>query len=275
MILQLILFTQLALGQRMSKSSNDFKKTFYSTFDSYLVQATPEAGVYKAGNELYEREKCTTCCRVLFASEWNYKKNVKFEDAHDKEDDPRFVMDMEFDNKLSVRMYAGDYEQNVYLRELKPSNELQYWEFAPYYMYTSFTIPKRVHDIRSSANEGNTLIIWYKKPPLDPGTENQRFIYVHPYPDSYYPEKGTAKTCNKKYVNNWPTYKKHFYLPIKCNPDLCYQARPKEAPRTDLTWTGMKNLQFKKSIDPEGAYQITAEKCVATEPKQMFVPVFA
>ena len=272
----LLLLISFSLSQTITKAGDaKWNKDFYSNYDSYLVQAHPGDGVYKGDQELYERAKCKSCCRVIFASEFNYQKNVAFNESDPTHrNDYRLVMDNEFDDKRSVRTHAGSYEQNIYLRVLD-GGELQFWEFAPYMMYTSFTIPKRVHDIRGGADVGSTLIIWNKKPPLDPGTENQRFIYVHPYPDSYYPELGTPKTCNSKYKNNWPKYKQHFYLPIKCSPDLCYEARPKDSWRTSTVWIGMQNLKFKKETDPIGPYQIQASVCDADNPRQRFVPIYA
>ncbi|EDR28143.1 galactose-inhibitable lectin 35 kDa subunit precursor, putative [Entamoeba dispar SAW760] len=237
----------------------DTNKKFTSALNSYQVQRYAERGVFSANQENYVRAKCKTCCRVIFASDYNYETGKKFTDADDVRGDTRYVMDMEFDNKNSLRMYQGDYEQNILLRPLKMGNELQFFEFAPYKMYTSFSIPRRVHDIRGGANKGATLIIWMKKAPLDPGTNNQRFVYVHPYPTSFYPEY--SKT------NKWPSYSKHFYLPFSSN-NLCYEAKKKTDGRS--TWTGNAHLTTTST-----SYQIAAAMCNPSEPRQMFVPVFA
>ncbi|ELP88903.1 hypothetical protein EIN_476150 [Entamoeba invadens IP1] len=229
--------------------------SFTSAVGSYNVKYYPESNVYTASNENYNRLKCTTCCRVLFASEYNYAKNAKFTDADDIKDYTRFVMDNEFDDRSLVRAYEGGWEQNILLRPLKPGNELQFWEFAPYKMYISFPIPRRVHDIRGTADPGNTLIIWNKKPPLAEGTKNQRFVYVHPY--NGYPS-------NEKYS----IYKQHFYIPFQTAYSLCYQT--KTGGETRSTWDGNRNLQTTTT-----SYQIKAERCSPTDPKQMFVPVFA
>ena len=263
-------------GKVTTDTSTDFNKAFTSAPDSYRIQALPSSSDYVAGNELYTRDKCKTCCRVIFASEWNYVKQRKFTAQDDKDNHQRYVMDMEFDDKRSLRKPGGSYEQNILLRPLNPSNELQYFEFAPYNMYTCFSIPKRVHDIRGGANLGSTLIIWSKNPPLSnkPGTQNQRFVFVHPYPTSWYPEYGKSydyhddKGRTGTIIFEWPTYKSHFYLPFRYDIHLCYQAYAKGATRA--TWTGNKNL---KTIGD--SYQISAQHCVPDEPRQMFIPVFA
>nr|AAA29099.1 galactose-inhibitable lectin [Entamoeba histolytica]prf//1923365A galactose-inhibitable lectin [Entamoeba histolytica] len=259
---------------KMNKDVN-FNKPFTSAVDSYQIQQYAENGVFSANQENYVRAKCKTCCRVIFASDYNYKTNTQFTDEDDKKGDERYVMDMEFDDKRSVRFRNGGYEQNILLRPLKQGNELQFFEFAPYRMYTSYAIPKRVHDIRGGANEEATLIIWPKNPPLSdaPGTRNQRFVYVHPYPTEWYPEYNstTKYTQNGKTVIKtlkWPTYKRHFYLPYRLDVDLCYQARKATDGRS--TWTGNKNLNTTSK-----SYQIIASRCSATEARQIFIPVFA
>ncbi|EMS12819.1 galactose binding lectin 35 kDa subunit [Entamoeba histolytica HM-3:IMSS] len=260
----------------MRNQNTKFNEYFSSAVDSYQIQQFAESGVFNANQENYVREKCKTCCRVIFASDYNYKTEKQFTDEDDKNETPRYVMDMEFDDKRSVRYPDGNYEQNVLLRPLKQGNELQFFEFAPYRMYTCYAIPKRVHDIRAGAVEGHTLIIWSKNPPLSdaPGTRNQRFVYVHPYPDSWYPEYHTVI----KYRNSrgalvdkkleWPTYKRHFYLPYRLDVDLCYQA--KSAADIPSKWYGNRHLN---TIGD--SYQITASVCNAKEPRQIFIPVFA
>ncbi|EDR24296.1 galactose-inhibitable lectin 35 kDa subunit precursor, putative [Entamoeba dispar SAW760] len=243
---------------KVNKQAN-FGKAFDSSYNSYQVQRYAESGVFSANQENYVRAKCKTCCRVIFASDYNYKTKKQFTNADDVRGDTRYVMDMEFDDKRSVRYYQGQYEQNILLRPLKMGNELQFFEFAPYKMYTSFSIPRRVHDIRGGANRGATLIIWMKKAPLDPGTNNQRFVYVHPYKTEWYLEY--SKT------NKWPSYSKHFYLPFSSN-NLCYQAKSEGQQRS--TWTGNAHLTTTST-----SYQIEAASCVANEPRQIFIPVFA
>ncbi|GAB1221630.1 hypothetical protein ENUP19_0083G0001 [Entamoeba nuttalli] len=267
------LSTNYPYGQK--NQGTNFDSEFTSAVNSYQIQQFAESGVFSANQENYVRAKCKTCCRVIFASDYNYKTQKQFTDVDDKNGDERFVMDMEFDDKRSVRLANGQYEQNILLRPLKQGNELQFFEFAPYRMYTCYSMPKRVHDIRAGAYEGNTLIIWSKNPPLSdaPGTENQRFVYVHPYPNDWYAEyKSIVKyTQNGRVIEKtleWPTYKRHFYLPYRLDVDLCYQARTKSEARS--TWTGNKSL---KVIGE--SYQITASKCNAQEARQIFIPVFA
>nr|BAN39933.1 galactose-specific adhesin light subunit, putative [Entamoeba histolytica] len=252
-----------------------FNTYFTSDVNSYQIQQFAESGVFSANQENYVRAKCKTCCRVIFASDYNYKTEKQFTDTDDKNGDDRYVMDMEFDDKRSVRYANGGYEQNILLRPLKQGNELQFFEFALYRMYTSYAIPKRVHDIRAGAFEGHSLIIWSKNPPLSdaPGTKNQRFVYVHPYSTDWYPEYHSKVKYNNKgrvveKTLEWPTYKRHFYLPYRLDVDLCYQARKKNEAKEK--WTGNNHLNT-TSI----SYQIIASKCNATEPRQVFIPVFA
>nr|BAN40801.1 hypothetical protein [Entamoeba invadens] len=226
----------------------------FTSGDDYQVVHGPESDVFTAGNEQYSRPSCTTCCRVLFASDYNYvtKKRFTTNDMN-----TRYVMDMEFDNRNKVRAAWGEYEQNILLRPINMGNELQFWEFAPYKMFISFPIPRRVHDIRRGAFEGYTLIIWAKKPPLDEGTNNQRFLYVHPY--AGYPTTAT-----------YAQYKQHFYIPYQNNYDyaLCYQAKTPTERRS--TWDGNAKLTTVGS-----SYQIYATKCSNNAATQYFVPIFA
>ncbi|KAL7717333.1 Galactose-inhibitable lectin 35 kDa subunit [Entamoeba marina] len=202
---------------------------------------------------LYDRSKCTTCCRVLFASDYNYETDAAFTDEDDENGHTRFVMDMEFDDVSNVRKPVYNYEQCILLRPIKKGNELQFFEFAPYKMYTSYPLPKRVHDIRHGASEEERLIIWKKKPPLDAGTNNQRFVYVHPY--DFYDEDTI--------YSNYPY---HFYLPFYKYTDLCY-----EACVGDDWWKWKGNNDLTYSTD---AHQIRTVKC-ADSAKQRFIPVFA
>ncbi|ELP94677.1 galactose-inhibitable lectin 35 kDa subunit precursor, putative [Entamoeba invadens IP1] len=215
----------------------------------------------QASNELYVRDKCTTCCRVLLATQWNYDKNKAFtEDDYKKGDSRYFVMDMEFDNINEVRRPAGNYEQVIPLRPLVEGKTFQFFEFAAYKMYTSFVYPKRVHDIRGGANVNSRLIIWSRNPPLSnaPGTVNQRFVYVHAYDESFY-----TSTFEKR----WRAYKYHFFLPFNTAKDLCYES----CIGSDFaSWAGQ--AQFKNTPN---FHQIKAAVCVASDSKQMFTPVFA
>ncbi|ELP86249.1 galactose-inhibitable lectin 35 kDa subunit precursor, putative [Entamoeba invadens IP1] len=171
-----------------------------------------------AGNELYARSKCTTCCRVIFATPYNYDNNRFFTDDDYKNGIGRiFVMDMEFDTINQVSAPAGGYEQTIMLRPLVEGRELQYFEFASYKMFTVYVLPRRVHDIRRGSYENNRLIIWSKNPPIEgaPGSDNQRFIYVHPYDSSFY---------TSAVEQNWKEYKQHFFLRYTTGKNkLCYE----------------------------------------------------
>jgi galactose-inhibitable lectin light subunit len=116
-------------------------------------------------------------------------------------------------------------------------------------MIVSYVYPKRVHDIRGGANVNSRLIIWEKKDPLAPTTNNQRFNYVRDYP--YMTEK-------------WMQYRKHFYLPFNTAMDMCY-----EAALDFQTWEGNKNNKYSTDV-----YQIKAAKCNNSEPKQIFTLIF-
>ena len=63
--------------------------------DAYVVKYPPESKVYVNENELFDREKCKTCCKVMFVSDYNPRTNKKF----GTEDDIRYAMDIEFNDK--------------------------------------------------------------------------------------------------------------------------------------------------------------------------------
>ena len=224
-----------------------------------------ESDVYKAGNELYVREKCTTCCRVLFVSDYNYVTQKRFQPADDKKGDQRYTMDLEFDYIQNVRSATGSYEQCILVRPLEAGKTNQYWEFAPYMMYISFNLPRRVHDVRSSATKGNKLIIWKKKAPLDPGTNNQRFVYIHPYEADYYPEDKN----NKHVYTRGKSFESHFFIPFQKAALLCYGLVTDT--KSLQTWAGNSGYKFAT----ENATQIWAQKCSNTDQTQYWVPVFA
>ncbi|KAL7719580.1 Galactose-inhibitable lectin 35 kDa subunit [Entamoeba marina] len=239
--------TLLLFGILCCNTFANYLTSDYNTYPEPTDNPTELSGI------LYERAKCTTCCRVIFASDWNYQTGKAFTTQNDKDGHTRFVMDMEFDDVEQVRKAQGDYEQCVLLRPLNMGNQLQYWEFAPYKMYTSYPIPKRVHDIRSGAAVNRRLIIWKKKAPLLASTNNQRFVYVHPY--STYPT-GTV-------YSDLPY---HFYLPYYTSSRLCYEACTGDD--WDY-WTGNRGLTYSSAV-----HQIKAAIC-ADDAKQKFVPVFA
>ena len=198
----------------------------------------------------YERSKCTTCCRVIIASDYNFKTNQLFDDNDDILNNERYVMDMEFDLKNYVRKPQSSWEQCILLRPLNVTRQLQFFEFYSYKMIITYTYPKRVHDIKGGAKENSRLIIWEKKPPLDVNTANQRFNYVYNY--------------NYDGNEKWMNYKKHFYLPFSTFTDLCY-----EAALDFQTWDGNRNNKYSTDV-----YQIKAAKCNNNEPKQFFTIVY-
>lgn len=229
--------------------SANFDIPFTSEYKSYQVQKSPESGIFINNNELFDRNKCSTCCRVSFVSDYNFNKKRQFEPS---DTDQRFAMDMEFDDKRSIRATEGNYEQTILLRPLNPENELQRFELNSYKMINMFASPKRVHDIRSGIVKNNKLIIWKKKAPLLASTNNQRFVYTYPYDKKYY--------IDSVYIN----YPKHFYAPYYLKEPVCYEAYT-GAPQT---WTGNKNL---KVIGDN--YQIRINGC-SDDPKQIFIPIF-
>ena len=220
---------------------------------------------FTTGTELYEREKCTTCCRVLFVSDYNYQTKKKFTEADDIAEHTRYTMDQEFDYLQNVRSASGSYEQCILVRPLTAGKPTQYWEFAPYMMYIAFNIPKRVHDIRSSATKNNKLIIWAKKAPLADGTNNQRFVYIHPYKDSYYPEDSK----NTHVYTRGKSFKSHFFVPFQKSALLCYSVVADT--KNHQTWDGNSGYSFTNSQ----AYQVWAQTCSNDDDTQFFIPVFS
>lgn len=236
------------------KGLPDFTKEFTSDVNSYLIQNSPEKDIYRNENDLFVREKCKTCCRVMFVSEYNFKRKRQFKNEDDLNGDIRFAMDMEFDDKRSIRMAEGNYEQCILARPLNKNNELQYFELNSYKMINMFSSPKRVHDIRSGIVVGNKLIIWVKKPALLASTNNQRFTYIYPYDNTYF------NKMSDTYIN----YKKHFTAPYYLTDDVCYEVVTDEYQR----WTGNQNLKVKGDN-----YQIKINKC-SNDPKQLFSLVY-
>ena len=244
--------------------SYDSKKTFDAcNYNKHGKNAADSP--FKTGTELYEREKCTTCCRVLFVSDYNIDKNRRFTAADDKAGHTRYTMDQEFDYLQNVRSATGSYEQCILVRPLTAGKTNQYWEFAPYMMYIAFNIPKRVHDIRSSATKNNKLIIWQKKAPLAEGTNNQRFVYIHPYRDDYYPEDKD----NKHVYTRGKGFKSHFFVPFQKSASLCYSVVADT--KNHQTWAGNSGYSFTDAK----ARQIWAQICSNTDETQYWVPVFA
>lgn len=220
--------------------SANFDIPFTSAYNSYQIRKSPEENIFKSENELFIRNKCKSCCKVAFVSN------------HDFNDGNYYAMDMEFDDKRSIRLAEGNYEQCILLRPLNPNNELQHFELNSYKMINMFASPKRVHDIRNGIVKGNKLIIWKKKEPLLVSTNNQRFVYTHPYSKNYYNDP--------IYVN----YPKHFYAPYYTTEPVCYEVHFGNHQR----WTGNKNLNVIGK-----SYQIKINGCKDSS-TQEFVPIF-
>lgn len=227
--------------------TNDFNSPFTSAKNSYRIKAKPSSNIFKNDNELFDRNKCQTCCRSIIVSDFNFHTNQLFtpEDKHQ-----RFVMDMEFDDISGIRNTESNFEQTILLRPLNKNNILQLFEFYSYKMINLFFIPHRVHDIRGGIKIGNRLIIWKKKEPLAISTNNQRFVYIHPYNKKYY------NSMNQIYTN----FQKHFYLPFYTTENVCYEAVINEYQR----WSGNKHLTVLGNH-----YQIRINKC-SDDPKQIF-----
>lgn len=219
------------------------------TSNAYVVKYPPESKVFVNENELFDREKCKTCCKVMFVSDYNPKTNKKF----GREDDTRYAMDIEFEDKSHVRESKGSWEQTILLRPIDMNNELQHWELAPYKMFISFPIPKRVHDIRGGIKVGSRLIIWKKKAPLAASTNNQRFVFQHPYRFNQYEKKF-------KYPN-------HISAPFYTASDMCY-----ELTYDKQVWTGNNNVNC-GNLCMDG-YQIKINNCDNDNDKQLFNIVF-
>lgn len=244
----IILLITTVFGQHIT---NNFKTPFTSAKDSYKINARPSSSIFKNENELFIREKCNTCCRIVIVSDYNFHKKRLF---NENDEDTRFVMDMEFDDISGARNAESNYEQTILLRPLNMNNILQQFEFYSYKMINSFFIPQRVHDIRSGIVKGNKLIIWQKKAPLLESTNNQRFVYIHPYISSFY------KNMNNIYTK----YQKHFYAPFYTSEHVCYEAVTNEYQR----WTGNQQL----TVLGEN-YQIKINSC-SNDPKQFFTPIY-
>jgi galactose-inhibitable lectin light subunit len=195
--------------------------------------------------------KCSTCCKVLFVSNFDFQTNQVFTDKADQENHIRYAFNMEFDQMENVRKAEGNYEQAVLLRPIEHNPSLAYFELYPYKMINSFLIPKRVLDIKGGSKAGSNLIIWKKKDPLLPTTDNQRFVYHYPYDKSYY---------------NTNTYPRHFYLPFSTGTPLCFEAMNNKF----NTWTGNKDVVYSSEV-----FQIMANNCDSNNPKQIFELVFA
>jgi len=279
---------------------------------SSFVQYAETNDWFSKDNELFERAKCKTCCKVLFVSDYNFQTQRRFTKQDDIDGFIRYTMDMEFDHISGLRephtydpngFYneINGHQQNVLLRPLQDENDLQFFEFGEYNMYNSYRLPKRVHDIQGGAKAGSSLIIYMNKWGREDGNgvKNQQFTYVHNYKDlTYYDRKLQMEIgyydLLKREVS-WVNQPLHFFLPNSSTSDLlCYSA-------DDVQWNDRvfksgdaerlipilhdeeiirrkeeELVQLRGSLKTlEPAYQIIARKCEVDDPKQMFVPVFA
>jgi len=223
--------------------------TYYETgkFERY----TGLNNWFSKGNELFDRTKCKTCCKVLFVSEYNFQTGQRFTNQDDADGFIRYTMDIEFDDVSLLREpSATDYQQNILLRPIKDGRDLQFFEFGEYNMYNSYRLPKRVHDIQGGCILERTLIIYRNKWGAEDGNgvRNQQFTYVHNYTNlKYYDitlqqEIGYYDILKEKV--SWVNQPLHFFLPNSSTSSLlCYSAN-------DVAWSKRKfqNTGNKKFI---------------------------
>jgi galactose-inhibitable lectin light subunit len=216
-----------------------------ATCDKYNVKYPSKSDVFKNINELFDRHKCTTCCRVMIVSDHM----------------PEYAMDMEFEYESQVREATGDWEQTILMKPINMHRDLQKFELNAYKMISVFNIPKRVHDIRGGIKLGSKLIIWKKKAPLDVGTNNQRFVYHHPY--TFYNYKNEFK------------YPKHFQAPFYTASDVCYEVHS----GTPQVWTGNNHVNRPQCIGKDyqygfDEYQVKIAACDEKNERQRFTLVY-
>ena len=282
----------------------------YTEGDDYdMLGKKPNDKPFEYGKILYERSKCTTCCRVILASDWDYTDSAPFTEARYKAGHEIFVMDPEFDDKNKVRSITStDYAQAIMLRPLKQGRELQFWELGAYKMINSYTIPKRNQDTRNGPykDRHTKLIYWLHQPPLSYLSDAQKFYYVYPYPESYYPYFTYDKIQNRNEFENkqwkishWQIYPKHMYvIKTRDGSELCYQAgihTRNETYRNIYGWNSFEawSPAFKNFHPVSTMYQIQIEQCyndkeyanykdyfgkridVSYVRRQEFTPVFA
>jgi galactose-inhibitable lectin light subunit len=245
-------------------------------------------------NELFDRNKCKTCCKVLFVSDYNPITKKQFTQSDDLIGHIRYTMDMEFDDKRSVRdpnnynnfynEYNG-YQQHVVVRPISIEEPLQYFEFSEYNMYKPYLIPRRVFDIQGGVKEGRALILYMNKWGNEDGNgvKNQQFKYVHDYTKFGYYDK----------INeDWKNYPNHFFLPNTTNQMLCFSFEDRSWNNRVSTNTGNKDLillwrdeteinnEFEKlknkgiNVNIEKGYQIISRTCSKNDARQIFIPVF-
>lgn len=272
--------------------------SFDSSYSSYKMFKFTERNSYdplfRNDNELFERDKCKTCCRVMFVSDYNPITKKQFTHQDDENGYIRYTMDMEFDDKRSTRdpnnynnfynEYNG-YQQHIVLRPITIGEPLQYFEFSEYDMYKPYLIPRRVFDIQGGVKEGRALILYMNKWGNEDGNgvKNQQFKYVHNYT-----KLGYYTLINK----DWTKYPNHFFLPNTTNQMLCFSFEDRNWNNRVSTNTGNKDLILlwhdeneindkieklkAKGIDVsiEKGYQVISRKCDMNDAKQMFIPVF-
>ncbi|KAL7719374.1 Galactose-inhibitable lectin 35 kDa subunit [Entamoeba marina] len=224
--------------------------------DDYVYDNTPEPtdNPWDSSDIKFDKAKCTTCCRVIIVSDYNYVTEAQFTSADDERGDTRFALDMEFDDPLDVRGISPGHAQAVLLRPLELSDQMQWWILAPYQQIQVYTIPKRVQQINGGAKQDNRLIIWKRSPPLQSSSDNQKVVYIHPY-----------KTYPKNTIQS--KYPSHFFLSYYTKTDFCYEAC---IPSDWETWPGNRGYP----IDKITAYQVKASVC-SSDPKQLFTLIYA
>jgi len=198
------------------------------------------------GETLYDRNKCTTCCRVLLVSDWDYECDCKSlgkencirdigcsfnEESINHEGHTYYVMDIEFNTTDKVKSIKGtDHAQMIPLRALEPNRILQFWELGAYKMINSYVLPKRNQDTRNGPypNAYTKLIYWLHQPPLSYLSDAQKFYYVYPYPQDYYPYFYDNEWKGKNDITvRWQRFPKHMYVITSrdnAKTELCYQA---------------------------------------------------
>ena len=271
-----------------------YVNAFNSSYSSYkmfkFTELSSNNPMYSGTQELFNRNKCKTCCKVLFVSDYNPITKKRFTHDDDMNGHIRFTMDMEFDDKRNVRdpsnynnfynEYNG-YQQHVVLRPLSIDEVLQHFEFSEYNMYKPYILQKRVFDIQGGVKEGRALILYMNKWGNEDGNgvKNQQFKYVHNYT-----QLGYYSVINE----DWVKYPNHFFLPNTTNEMLCFSFEDRKWSNRVSTNTGNKDLillwhdedeineKIKNltNVDIEKGYQVISRKCNINDAKQLFVPIF-
>jgi galactose-inhibitable lectin light subunit len=208
-------------------------------YDMFGRVPTDDPQVY--GKTLYDRNKCTTCCRVLLVSDWDYECKCSGSDCirgtgcsfndnnYNHEGHTYFVMDIEFNDSSKVKSIVGtDHAQMIPLRPLEANRSLQFWELGAYKMINSYVLPKRNQDTRNGPypEKYTKLIYWLHQPPLSYLSDAQKFYYVYPYPTSYYPYYEEQWLNSNDIKVRWQRFPKHMYVITSRDgvTELCYQA---------------------------------------------------